>query len=202
MQNLLPKSAQFDVIDLEGPAAPDFAQRMFTRDFRKVALGQGRLSLFLSADGKIQSIFWAFIEDFGMRLFVPRVLIQNTFELIERFHFADNFKTVMKGSSVVSWEPYQSASVGEGKKMGTVYEGFWRSTKFMFSLAASTGSVSDADAEWDAHCRAHKIPIDLDGFYQQLVFKAELDELCDAGKGCYIGQEVVERVRTRDLRKT
>jgi folate-binding protein YgfZ len=30
-----------------------------------------------------------------------------------------------------------------------------------------------------------------------LVFEPGLEELCDENKGCYIGQEVVERVRSR-----
>lgn len=203
MRNLLPKESQFSRIDLEGRGAKDFAQRMFTRDFRPLQTGDGRLSLFLSADGKVQNLFWVFVEETALVLIVPTEEQKSLYELIERYHFADPFTTTPKGSVETYWEAVEDNTSGIGKKIGDDYEGLWRNTRFSFrTSSASQADSSVEDCGWKAHREKHQIPENALAYAQQLVFKVGLDELCDPGKGCYIGQEVVERVRTRDSRST
>jgi folate-binding Fe-S cluster repair protein YgfZ len=158
--------------------------------------------MFLASDGKVQNLFWVFLESFGIRIFVHSTQQESLYQLVERYHFADAFTTQKKAAIHTTWEPANNPSVvGLGIKQDLFYEGFWRSTKFIFSVSPPNDSMSEEnESKWNAHCEQNQIP-PFSEYSQQLVFKAKLEDLCDAGKGCYIGQEVVERVRTRDLRK-
>lgn len=201
MRNLLPKAYQFSMIDLEGPDAKEYAQRLFSRDFRNVPLGSGRLCLFLSAEARVQAIFWAFVEKTGVRLFVRSAEALDLFNLIEKYHFAEKFQTLQKSAVVSFWAPSKNGG-GIGEKKDNHYVGFWRSTSFEFDLENTTAEIApEIDATWEDHRLKNEIPqlkdIPTD---RTLVFTLQLDELCDFAKGCYIGQEVVERVRTRKLK--
>ena len=176
----------FRRLDLSGADSHDFAHRMFSRNIRNLPMGHGALSLFLSAEGKVQSIFWAIKIPEGMLLLVPENLAQRTYDLIERYHFAEKFTTTLGASVALQWQPSESkAESADGKLLGSVFEGDWRTTRYRFDL--------------DSTPTSEKSPPDFDMDLEQtpLVFHAGLEDLCDTDKGCYIGQEIVERVLSR-----
>lgn len=214
MRNLIPNSDAFASILLQGPDAKDFAQRLFTRDYRSLQEGEGRLSLFLSSDGKIQSLFWSFLEKDSVLLIVQEKLQKALFDLVEHYHFSDRFETIMgtgiraEWSSGVPPSEISNSAIGSGKKIGKEYWGYWRGTHFIFNKADNDdekanleNSTKSWSLDWESHCQVNNICLPAETYIHQLVFKAGLEELCDFGKGCYIGQEIVERVRTRDQRK-
>lgn len=117
-----------------------------------MALGHGTLSLFLSAEAKVLSIFWVEKISEGIELIVPEPLSTFTRDLIEKYHFAEKFETLLEDTAVPA-----------------------KNEAAFARMAAVSEEV----------------------LKQPLVFAAQLDDLCDADKGCYIGQEIVERVRSR-----
>lgn len=178
---------------MEGRDAFDFAHRMFSRDLRRLDVNQGVLALFLSAEGKVQSIFWMFRESQGLRLFVPQEIVDSTISLIERYHFAEAFSIVKGRSLSAQWSSAAENTVGTARRSGDLFEGEWRGTRFVFGEMDSK-----SDEAWHLHRMMHLIPEwNTDYNESALVFDLGFEELCDLGKGCYVGQEVVERVRTR-----
>lgn len=181
MKNLLAKNSGFSLIEMTGPDAIDFAQRMFSRDMRHFAVGETKPTLFLSAEGKISSLFWMKRTQVGLELFVRSAAEGALYDLIERYHFAENFKSEKKGPIFAEWTPGTS----------------WRKTDFFFE-ATRKAEWADSDQPWLLHRIYSRLPEEGSDYDSStLVFDVGFEELCDAGKGCYIGQEVVERVRTR-----
>lgn len=187
----------YALITLEGPDAWDFGHRMFSRNIKTLLQNHGRLTLFLSAEGKVQCLFWTIKTSTGLSLIVERAEQQNLFDLIEKYHFAENFKTLLGQQLGFTWKPTNSKAQGEGEKRGDRFTGSWRGTEFLFDLNQPSPS-SAMDLNWQLHRIQNLIPqwgLDYDS--SNLVFETGLEELCDSNKGCYIGQEIVERVRSR-----
>ena len=176
------------MIEMTGPDAIDFAQRMFSRDMKQIGVGETRPSVFLSAQGKVLSLFWINRLDAGLFLYVRASAQKALYDLIERYHFAENFKLTIKASIQASWEPKPAANTAGS---------LWRGTEFSFEPTIAPTKFGSAD-EWTLHRIRNRIPEEgLDYDTSTLVFDLGFEELCDPAKGCYIGQEVVERVRTR-----
>jgi len=181
MKNFLPNTYRLGRIDLVGSDAQDFAHRMFSRNIKRLDEGHPTPSVFLSAEGRIQSFFWVEKIREGLRLAVPLNLLKPTAELIEKYHFAENFKLQMGPDPSVSYELAPDE---------------WRGTHFEFHWDSPAKFGDDLD--WELYRIQHLIPIFPNDFDQgTLVFDVGLDDCCDEGKGCYIGQEIVERVRSR-----
>lgn len=185
----------YSLIELEGQDASDFGHRMFSRSLKTLSAQEGRLTLFLSAEGKIQSIFWMIKTNNGLRLIVEKDQQQGLANLIERYHFAENFKMVLGPTVSATWRPSPNVGAGVGFLKDQQFVGVWRGTEWIFDLnqASQLGS-----SDWALHRVQNLIPewgSDMDA--STLVFEPGLEELCDENKGCYIGQEVVERVRSR-----
>jgi len=185
----------YSSIELEGPDAWDFGHRMFSRNIKTLPLKQGRLTLFLSAEGKVQSIFWTIKKTQGLSLIVETPQQKTLYDLIERYHFSENFKTTMGPTISHSWKAAACGQSGFGELRESGFVGCWRQTEFCFGEAPPS---APSERMWTEHRIQHLIPEwGLDMNSSTLVFEPGLDELCDENKGCYIGQEVVERVRSR-----
>lgn len=160
-------------------------------------MGHGALSLFLSAEGKIQSLFWAIKIEGGIVLLTPSTQSDFTYDLIEKYHFAEAFETQKQGPVAGFWRPSADRNEGHGTIQGQEFLGHWRNTEFKFDLKSAPLN-SDSSSDYLRHRILNLIPSSPEDFDSStLVFDVGLEDLCDPGKGCYIGQEVVERVRTR-----
>lgn len=186
MYNFLPNTLRYGRIDLRGPDAADFGHRMFSRNLKSLDFEDPTLTLLLSPEGRIQSVFWLIKQPDLLILLAQMNLVQSTMAAIEHFHFSENFETVLGPDPSISWSPATPQS-----------KIVWRKTEFRFHLDEKTPQFGD-DLEWEEHRIRNLIPIFPNDFDQQtLVFDMGFEELCDEGKGCYVGQEIVERVRSR-----
>ncbi len=197
MENFEAIDEPYARLNLEGQSAWDFGQRLFSRNIRKLEMSQGVFSLFLSAEGRIQEYFWVVKIPNGLILLVPKGRLQSLADLIEKYHFSEDFKTKRGGPIKSLWAPCEmSDSWGYGSLEGNRFVGAWRNTSFRFDLDHHPEAFKESDL-WERHRIQNLIPIFGKDFDQtSLVYDMDLDDLCDAAKGCYIGQEVVERIRT------
>jgi folate-binding protein YgfZ len=191
----------YSVIEMRGPDSLSYAHRMWSRDFKHTPTGKGWLTLFLSAEGKIRSRFWALVVEGGIDLLIEESSARSLFELIEKFHFAENFTLSQPSPIHVAWRPLVGESIAEeGSLEGNSQRatGRWRQTEFQFSRSSAFESTPKSEVDWLAHRILVELPeMDLDYSEDTLIFDMGFEELCTPGKGCYVGQEVVERVRSR-----
>lgn len=182
---------------MEGPDAPKFAQRMFSRDMDRIAEGRGALTCFLSAEAKVLEIFWTVRLASQLWLITESNRIDSLKALIERYHFSEAF-SLKEGPDCGSlWQEVPDHGDGRGSFEGHRFSGVWRSIRFVFDFESVVSSQEEF-GPWESTRIRNLIPSwNFDFDQSTLVFDSGFEELCDPGKGCYIGQEVVERVRTR-----
>lgn len=191
------------LLEMNGPDAANFAHRMFSRNISRLPLNHGVLSLFLSADGKIASIFWAVKCEESIKLIVEAGAADALCRLIGHYHFAEKFELKQGPQIAAFWRPIKEPSQGSGELSEAVFAGRWRNTEFLFDIGHQPSSfMSQAQPTNDDFLKEHRIQNLIPQYGEDydestLVFEAGLEDLCDDNKGCYIGQEIVERVRSR-----
>jgi folate-binding protein YgfZ len=188
----------FSEIRLNGQAAIEFGHRMFSRSIRDLKLGAGALSAFLSPEGKVLETFWVVRMNEGLLLFVRTDRQQNLIDLLEKYHFAEAF-SVEKGPRIAARWGESPRGGGMGELYSKNFIGYFRQTEFIFSLDESTATKVPAAPEVQTLHRIKSLLPEREFDFDEstLVFDLGFEELCDPDKGCYVGQEVVERVRTR-----
>lgn len=198
MENFLPDSEHLIQLKLSGPDAVDFTHRMFSRDVKNLPAGEGRLSLLLSAEGKITALFWLLKESpTDLVLLVDHRLEKRLTEAIEHFHFAEKFDVASLGpvSARYRTQPPEGLAEGASAKSGSLWHACWRGIGFEFDLQAQP-THGDLDS-WISTRLHHLLPsYSCEWDENSLVFDIAGEKLCDL-KGCFSGQEVVERVRSR-----
>jgi folate-binding protein YgfZ len=188
-------------IEVIGPDAWDFGHRLFSRNINSLSVHQGALSLFLSSKAKVLALFWVIKIKEGLILVCEKAQQEELLKLLEQYHFSENIELKVGESVEASWAP--STEINYKNGFGELhfdqgFTGFWKNTLWVFNLnVKSKTNERDIDA-WSKHRKENGIPSLAEDFDNApLVFHAGLEELCDDGKGCYIGQEIVERVRSK-----
>jgi folate-binding protein YgfZ len=182
---------------MQGSDALKFAHRMFSRNIESLRSSDGAMTAFLSAEGKVLEFFWVILRDTELILIAPSERIDGLKALIERYHFAENFRLGPTQIVDSSWSTSDQGH-GKGRLAGDQFLGTWRGTNFHFDLKSARPDQTKNLDIWEKHRIEQLIPQWQSDFDQStFVFDVGFEELCDPGKGCYIGQEVVERVRTR-----
>lgn len=193
----LPKENAFSLVELVGVASHDFGHRLFSRSFKPMAVGTTKMTLFLSPEGKVLSMFFALKDEDRLSLFVQKDLQDELVKLIEHYHFSEKFEATRHEPILSEWKPaLEGDGTNESYSKNGVLEVCAMKTHFRFRRDPSP---EDGKAgPWIEHRIRNLIPdLRMDFSSPPLVFEAGLDSYCDEGKGCYIGQEVVERVRSR-----
>jgi len=195
MQFLMPN--RWRRFEMTGPDALDFGHRMFSRNIKGLQPNEIKLSLFLTAEAKVAGMFWVAKSAEGLQLYARDEDALPLVALIEKYHFAEKFKLQFAEEFFCAWEAAPSSKeVGSGQMNAKEFTAYWRGTKFQ--IMAAQPSLREDNEAWELHRIQNMLPwpgIDYDA--ESLVFDMGFEELCDPGKGCYIGQEIVERVRTR-----
>ena len=179
MQTRLPN--KFKTIRINGKDAVDFAHRIFSRNLKSLSSNEALPCLALSPQGRIVSWFWIskFVDQ--LDIFVEEIQFAKLQDFINTYHFQDELKLTTIDQHY------------HGVCRMTLNSG-WRGLDFSF-----VESVEGMLDNWDL-IRFQKLIPDwkLDaGEDSKLVFEFGLEDLCDENKGCYIGQEIIERVRSR-----
>ena len=202
MFKTLPKLDQYHGLRLKGPDAIDFAQRLFSRDVRKLSESEGKLCLFLDAEARSLGIFWLVRSgQADLELYIPDFHWERMQEKLELFQFTEDFEkeiipisaSFSKAEKRVQTE-FQNYS---GRLNGEDFVGAWNGLLFCFSKTAESKVVASQD-EWDWERLQAGIPKEPEDFDSNTIcLKLGWEELCDESKGCYAGQEIIERVRSR-----
>lgn len=194
----VPTRFGFDRIELSGKDCKDFCQRLFTLDISKVLEDEGGLSCLLDATGKVKAIFWYLSLPQKAILICPKTCTKVLMEQLELYHFSEDCKFSVEKPLKAEWgivsERGAQAKWMESEK---AWECRWRSMRWVFSMSEDEQELEQAD-EFTKQRILSEIPWpELDIESSDLAFVFGLEEVCAEDKGCYIGQEVIERVRSR-----
>lgn len=198
MKNLLPQTDPFSFIRLRGDGASDFCHRLFSVDVQSLKMGEPSPSLLLTAEAKIGALFWVVKREGEILLFTPTRQLEKLHQLLNFYYFNEPFK-IEKGGEVISfWSSLQEPCGPEKEKSSNGFRGIWKNTLFEWRILEKPQKVSEMDILWEKHRLLNLIPRYLDDYQDNtFAFEIGLENLCASDKGCYIGQEVMERMRTR-----
>lgn len=174
-----PKTVWFK---LEGPDARDFLHRLTTVDFRNQQVTEvvGKQGLFLTPQGKISAYFRVWNEPGNPNSFDFEIPVgsasdwPSAFEqVIDQFTFGENF-TIARQTRPSLWVLQEDGKIG-------------------FNIPSQFKEVNDA--EFDLWRIENMIPlVDHEVTAQANPLEIGLSEAIAEQKGCYPGQEVIERI--------
>jgi folate-binding protein YgfZ len=191
-----PGPAPFVWREIQGSDFYDFAQRIFTRNIKSLELGKGHLCLLLDPQARVLELFWLFLKERDLFDVIHSGFSQDWHEKVELYRFAEQFEIGPAQSLDFSWEPIENQSRISPK---ILEPNRWMIPYAQHSLFFQPGvSSEEAQQRWQHLRWQAKASMPTEDFPQaRLVFDWGLETYCDANKGCYVGQEIVERVKSR-----
>lgn len=212
--------AGWQALEIKGPDAKNFLHRMTTVDFSDFAVGGHAMGALLQATGKIILFFHMLrAADTEFLLLVPDA--EEAFEALEKFHFMEKLAIEPRRDTFIFMRIAGSgADPGVGLMLAPlgarVFElnqwtkPVWEE-RFAFDLGAvvpgdelgaASGALAKAGAaELDPASRESfrvyfgepAVPNEINATVMPL--EAGIEEAVHENKGCYPGQEVIERIR-------
>ncbi|MBL8727750.1 MAG: hypothetical protein JNM25_04920, partial [Planctomycetes bacterium] len=208
--------APFRLVEVAGPEAGDFLQRLCTQDVLALAAGRVAPAAFLNGKGKLLVTCLVFRLGGSFWLEVQQPQAAPLLELLERYHFTEKLTFAARdlGSCRETIEARPPAAAGgEASRAGDVPVvaftrrgvGFVRSYGGVVARAPDRGdarpehvagaALPDDLAECLRMC-AGLVRVGVETEANTLALEADLDDHCSTTKGCYTGQEIVARIHT------
>lgn len=185
--------ADWGVIEVSGPDASDFLHRLSSADIKKLPENQASLGAFLTGKGTLLGFGYFYRNSHGFYIVAGPHQVERLYSHLEQFHFQENLIIQKKLDSVVvlSNQPEAQKSVPSWQD---VFNPDWN-----WCLVPQE-KVPQHLSSFD---RFHFLRV-LHGmpywgwevFEGDLVLEAGLEKAVARNKGCYPGQEVVERIFT------
>jgi folate-binding protein YgfZ len=210
--------APFRLVEVAGPDAGDFLQRLCSQDVLGLAEERVAPAAFLDAKGKLQVTCLGFRLGGSFWLEVQQEQASRLLELLERYHFTEKLviapRELGSGWEYVSFgggTPEQNRAIRREEPEGLVVQFERRGIMFVRSYGSELHmeNVRDDDTTEPvvhraltpelAEClrmAAGFVRVGVETEPNTLALEADLDDHCSTTKGCYTGQEIVARIHT------
>lgn len=215
--------SDWGVVEISGPDARDYLNRMTTLNFKTLPAGRASHGAFLTGKAHVVALGWFVTEATHFEFWVTPPQVTSAVEHIEKFHFAEDFKTTDLSAD---WALLGVYGVESLPKLGLKTEGleiakasvgpvavqFWADEQIS-GLTWLRLKRSDAPALFKTF-QQKGLPLLGGHYFEYLRLKAAVPRvgqeikgseiLLETGfeaavarnKGCYPGQEVIERIFT------
>ncbi len=193
---------EFGVIELAGPDSLDFLQRLTSQEFRNFKEGHHINGAVLTPTSQVIAFFLASYHQEKIYLLTPgKEAAGRLFNFLEKMHFAEDFtlKDVSQDfHHVVTFNGDTKELPGLSFEMRDLRILSFGSQKEKDEFVNSLKGVSEGNSqELDFIKALQGFPKwGLDFTEKNLVLEGPFDDFVSRNKGCYPGQEVVERVHT------
>ena len=203
------KAAPYRLLEIVGPEAGDFLQRLCTQDV--LGLGEGVVlpAAFLDAKGKLLVTALAFRRGESFWLELQAEQSERLQELLERYHFTEKLTihthelgqvhehVAGDGSQAFvgecHWSEHADGPVLHVERRGV---SFTRCHGGPLVESDVTPEPLDEVLAEAARMLAGFVRVGLETEATTLALEADLDDHCSTSKGCYTGQEIVARIHT------
>jgi folate-binding protein YgfZ len=196
--------APFRLVELTGPDAGDFLQRLCTQDVLGLAEGRVAPAAFLNGKGKLLATCLVFRLGASFWLELQAAQEATLRELLERYHFTEKL-SFAPGPARACHERVELG--GQAEVAGTAacqadglmlrYER--RQVVFTRRYGGPAAGAAEPMADDLAECLrmcAGLVRVSVETEPNTLALEADLDDHCSTTKGCYTGQEIVARIHT------
>jgi len=195
--------APYRLLDVAGPDAGEFLQRLCSQDVEGMPEGDVRPAALLDAKGKVQATCLVFRSGETFTLECQREQLERLAELLERYHFTEKL-TIAARPATTCRERVAAAdgdARGEARRDGDGLHVLFARGGVAFTRAHGGGEeLTGAELPTDlAECLrmcAGMVRVGVETEASTLALEAGLDDHCSTTKGCYTGQEIVARIHT------
>jgi len=176
------------VINMVGPDARDFLQRMSTNDMGPLVLGQHVQTCFLNNKGRIFDYVTVVPRELNNYALVSSFAqASHLLDWLERFHFVEDF-TLSIAPDRCEWLI---------ARRGQLENTLWRSRDFDFAMNVQTNDYPELDkTAWEFLRISALMPEESEVALALMPQNIGLGSLISESKGCYVGQEVVAKALT------
>ena len=207
-------------LNVVGPDALDFLHRMTTVNFKKFPPGSFTDCTFLTATGKLVAYFKVIAVEPGQYTLIASPGFSNEqkadqylFETLEKFHFNEDF-TITPLADAYTYFRIAGSGPTPPLESKLYFENFWvknywNETAFEFDLCTLVEKSKITDFKNKLHAANYtelasanesriyfgepSAPFELNS--NMMPLEAELETAVHENKGCYPGQEVIEKIR-------
>ncbi len=205
--------APFALLEVRGPDAGAFLQRLCTQDVLGLAEGQLAPAAFLDAKGKLLATVLVWRAGDAVRLETPTEQVEGLCALLERYHFTEKLSISklelgacheLVEASAEDAAAVEEAAVEEAAGEAGVSCVQLRYARYGVRFVRSHGAAAPladgtplpADLAEAARMAAGLVRVGVESEASTLALEAGLDDHCSTRKGCYTGQEIVARIHT------
>ncbi len=205
-------NSEWTVFSIEGADAKDYLQRMTTINMNLQKAGSVSDGTLLNATGRIVLYFKLLTLEDGKYLLLSPTSQTNTFDELEKFHFMEKFTITEKKDlttvRLLGKFNFDIPNVGNFKLSESIYFVNLNEMKSFSNDLILIGDSTKLLTWTQNHSNAKpidnleplrifnsipKVPNELNAKTNPL--DADLDDAVYENKGCYPGQEVIERIR-------
>ena len=180
-------------IRLTGTDRVRYLNGQLTVDITKLTAGVAKPALLLTAKGKLCATLWVWVTDHSLMVEVEECLLQETLERLERYIISDDVVLAGIGPGSSGFHVFGTGSSPEGTlKINRFGVGGFDTDKVPAELLIADPDeveilrIERALPRWGRELDSSTLPQE-----------ARLDSLSvDFDKGCYVGQEVVSRLKS------
>lgn len=202
-------AAPFRLLEIAGPEAAGFLQRLCSQDIEGLTEGEIQPAAFLDAKGKVLATVLAFRRGDSVWLETQADQATRLHELLERYHFSEKLtiacpdlgpvhEVVLVGGSAefvgsCKWvDDKASLPTLQVERRGLAFS---RCHGGVVPFEGEAGELTQELAE-AARMLAGFVRVGVETEASTLALEADLDDHCSTRKGCYTGQEIVARIHT------
>ncbi len=202
-------AAPYRLLEIVGPEAGDFLQRLCTQDVLGLDEGVVLPAAFLDAKGKLLVTALAFRRGESFWLELQAEQSDRLQELLERYHFTEKLTIHSRDLGQVHehvagdgsqafvgechWSEHAAGPVLHIERRGVA---FTRGHGGPLVESDVTPEPLDEVLAEAARMLAGFVRVGLETEASTLALEADLDDHCSTSKGCYTGQEIVARIHT------
>jgi folate-binding protein YgfZ len=212
------EEAPYKLLELTGPEAGDFLQRLSSQDVLSLTEGTVLPAAFLNAKGKLQVTAMVFRRGESFWIETQAEQSARLQELLERYHFTENLSIHSRDFGAVQehlagdgsdtfvgechWSEQADGPVLHIERRGVT---FTRCHGGAIVERVADGAAGESDvtpqlmtAEIAEAVRmlSGLVRVGVETEASTLALEAGLDDHCSTTKGCYTGQEIVARIHT------
>ncbi len=194
--------APFSLLEVRGPDARAFLQRLCTQDVASLQAEQLAPVAFLDAKGKLLWTALAWCEGDAVRLETPSEQVDGLLALLERYHFTEKLELARLDRGMChELVAASDAAIAEvvdddgGLQLRYARRGVLFERRYG-GAAPSECAALPSDLAEAARMVAGVVRVGVDTEASTLALEAGLDDHCSTRKGCYTGQEIVARIHT------
>lgn len=199
-------AAPYKLLEVVGPEALEFLQRLCTQDLVGLAEGPVVPAGFLDAKGKLQFTVLVFRRGESFWLETHAELWERLYELLERYHFTEKlaihrrefgaaYEAVCAADGAALTGACEWPTEGAGPVVKVTRRGVCFTRTHGGSPELGDAELTDELAE-AARMLAGLVRVGVETEASTLALEADLDDHCSTSKGCYTGQEIVARIHT------